>query len=111
MSSIEEIQIDITEAKETVAKADRLERLHKNEDFKAVILEGYFKEEAFRLVGLKAHPAMQGVEHQANIMKAIDAIGGLQQHFSQIFMMANQAEEAIRQAEYELAEMAEQGEL
>lgn len=109
--SVQEIEVDIEDAKAVVAKADRLERLHKNEDFKAVVLEGYFKEEAQRLVQMKAHPAMQAEEQQKNVMKAIDAIGGLQQHFHQIFLMANQAEESIRQAQEELSEMAEGGEL
>ena len=111
MSNIEEIQLDINEAREFVEQGDRLVRLHKNEDFLHVIVDGYFKEEAARLVQLKASPAVQSEQMQRAITKSIDAIGELQQYFHKIYQMANNAEETIRQSEAELEAMAEEGEI
>jgi len=110
-TTAEEIQLDINAARELVKDGDRLMRLHENEDFKALIVEGYFKAEPARLTQIKAHPGMQSDEQQQNILRALDAIGGLQQYFHKIFIQADQAEEAIRVNEQELENMAEEGEI
>ena len=109
--SVEEIQVDIDEAKETVEIMNALERLQNNPDFKKIIADGYFKEEAYRLVGLKASPAMQAPERQAAMLKAIDGIGSLQQHFQMIWVMGDQANQLIQQADIALEEMALEGEI
>ena len=111
MSTVEEIQIDIDEARSVIAHADALNRLMKNPDFIRVIKEGFFKEEAYRLVELKAAPQMQSKERRKGLIQAIDAIGGLQQHFNKIWVMAEQATSLIEQAEQELELMAEEGEV
>ena len=53
-NQVEEIELEINQAKEKVALKDSLEKLIKNRDFKKVITEGYFEQEAIRLVLLKA---------------------------------------------------------
>jgi len=111
MNAVEEIQVDINEAKETIEIMNSLNRLVKNKDFEKIIGEGYFKEEAYRLVHLKAAPAMQGEERQAALVKAMDAIGCLQQHFHMIFVMGEQAEDALRQGDQALEEMAMEGDI
>lgn len=50
----EEIQESIDNYQEIVNLGDALERLTDNEDFKKVFTEGYFKEEAARLVSICA---------------------------------------------------------
>lgn len=97
-----EIQISIEEANETIDFAKSLDKLHKNRDFKKVILEGYFKEEAIRLVNLKADPAVQSPERQESIIQAIDAIGALRNFFGTAYQKASWAEGAIDAAEEEL---------
>jgi hypothetical protein len=110
-NAVEEIQVDIEDAKLAVEKADQLDRLHQNADFKALIVDGYFKSQAADLVQQKAYPSFQTPEIQAAISRSIDAIGELQQYFSGIFQQGMLQEEAIRQAQNELADMAEAGEL
>lgn len=109
--SVEEIQLDIEDAKSVVSKADALIRLMNNTDFKKIIREGYFREEAIRLVELKASPHVRGPEQQQSILLAIDAIGQLQQHFNQICVMAEHASAAIDSSQDELEEMALEGEV
>lgn len=108
--TVEDIHLDISDAQAKVRKADALERLHNNADFKAIVLEGYFKEQAAGLVAMRAHPAMQNEREQANLLRGIDAIGEVQQYFSGIFQQGNMAAEAIRSAEHELEEMEQEGE-
>ena len=111
MSTVEEIQVDIAQAKEVVELADALERLYKNPDFQKVIQEDLFKAEAARLVGLRANPNIQGnPQILAGIERSMTMIGELQQHFHKIYVMAGQAEEAIRQGNLEIEALTEEGE-
>lgn len=99
---IESIELHMDRAREYVNQADALRRLRSNPDFKTVIEQGYFEKNAVRLVGLKAAPAMQDPDKQVSVIRAIDAIGELQQHFNAVFMMAEQAEQAILASREEL---------
>lgn len=89
----------IKECKKTVALGQSLERLLNNRDFKAVILEGYFREEAIRLVSAKGDPNLQSPEIQASIIRQIDAIGSVQDFLRLISSQADQAIKMIEDAE------------
>lgn len=98
-TNVEEIELNIKQAQEFVDFGVSLERLSSNRDFKKVIKEGYFKDEAIRLVHLKADPSMQTPERQAAVVKSIDAIGALSEYFRTMEYRATQAAKAI---EYDL---------
>ena len=110
-NAVREIQVSIEEARETVALNDALERLNQNADFRKVILDDYFKDNAIRLVELKAAPQAQAEQVQANIMRDIDAIGALKQHFNMLRVMAEQAKASIDDSQETLNDMAEEGEM
>lgn len=93
--TIRAIEANIREAKKFVEQGEALERLQANRDFKKVILDGYFEQEAIRLVHLKASPAMQSAEMQKSIVAQMDAIGSLDQYFNTVFQQANLAIKAI----------------
>ena len=101
-NEVTEIELNIKEAQEIVDLGKALDRLHNNRDFKKVILEGYFKNEAVRLVSIKGDPNLQSVDSQERIVKAIDAIGGLRGFFGTIDFKAEQAKQAIEEDEKEL---------
>ncbi len=105
---IQEIQLDIDSANETINLDDALTRLCRNSDFKKVILDDYFKEEAARLVEIKAAPQVQGPSAQEAILRAIDGIGQLQQHFNKIRVMASTARSAVEQAHAMQQELADE---
>jgi hypothetical protein len=107
----EEIELNIQEAKKLAGLGDALDRLTDNRDFIAVIREGYFKDEAVRLVQTKAAPGAKTEVIQAGITRSIDAIGELYQYFGKIEHQADLARMAISEGEEALSEMAEQGEL
>jgi len=111
MSEFEQIELDIKQAKELVARGESLNRLRNNQDFRDVITEGYFVDEAVRLVHLKCAPAMQHQDKQEGINKAIDAIGELSQYFSKLITQAEMAKSAIDDSEEELSAMAQEGAL
>lgn len=92
---IEQIESDIQENKTVVEIAEALQRLRKNRDFKRIIEEGYFYDEAVRLVHLKSDPAFQTPERQRDILTQIDAIGALSQYFQTIRHRAGIAAKAI----------------
>lgn len=97
MSDLDLQQIELTEqeAKATVELSKALDRLSNNRDFKKVILEGYFKEEAIRLVMAKGNPSCQTPDIQAAILRDIDAIGSFRQYLGQIQYAAMQAAKAL----------------
>lgn len=101
-NAVAEIEVSMQEAKDSIELANALERLHHNSDFKKIVLEGYFKDEAVRLVHLKADPNMQDSNRQANIIKDMDAIGSLRMYFGTIYHRAEWSKSAIAAGEEEL---------
>jgi hypothetical protein len=92
---LEALEISIEEAKAKVELMEALDSLGNNSNFKKVILDGYFKNEASRLVLLKAVPSMQSEAQQLSISKSIDAIGHLRQYFSTVYQLGNMAKQSI----------------
>jgi hypothetical protein len=97
--NIETIEISIKQGKETVDKMNSLLKLTKNKDFKKVIDDGYFVEEASRLVLLKADPSLQSVEDQRQIDNSILAIGYFRQYLATIFQLGRMAEKSLKEDE------------
>jgi len=89
------IQISIENAKKAIELAQALQRLHDNPDFKAVILEDYFHEEAHRAVLLKSDGSMTEPEKQKTVDNVITSIGGLYNYFGKVYRMAEMSARAI----------------
>jgi hypothetical protein len=104
-NELHEIEIEIEDAKLLVARSGALTRLQANPDFQDVILDGYFKEEAVRLVLLKATPHQAGDEDQEYLVKQLDAIGMLHQYMHAVFMKGDSASRAIDEGEQQRAEI------
>lgn len=64
-----------------VKKWEALERLHNNEDFKDLVLEGYFKDKAVDGVSMLAHDAVIKSGKRGEVMEALVAISHLQDYF------------------------------
>lgn len=64
-----------------------LERLHENEDFKKVILEGYFKDKAVKGVSLLATDHVRANNARGAIMEELVAISALEDYFKTIINM------------------------
>jgi hypothetical protein len=96
---IEQIEVSMEAAKARVDMAKALDELHRNRNFKKVILEGYFEKEAQRLVMLKSDPQMSDAEHQKAVDEAIIGVGQLGQYFRTVFQLASMAERALAEDE------------
>jgi len=98
-TQLSEIEVEIAEAKEAIATAEALSRLAKNDDFKSLILEGYFKEYASDLVMYKALPDNMKEDSQSMISRSIDGVGFFRTYLDRITDTGKQA--VIGLAEYE----------
>ena len=107
--TVQQIEKNIEKAKTAIELDKALERLESNRDFKLVVAEGYLKDEAVRLVHLKADPAMQTAERQATILQSINAVGGLLQYFHTVSRNAALAARSIEADEAELTELRQEG--
>jgi len=98
------IEKHLKECKDQINLNKSLQRLYKNRDFKAVVVEQFLKKEAVRCVTAKAMRAMQPKELQESLDKRITAIGEFSEFLRAIPMLASLAEQDIREAE-ELPEL------
>lgn len=92
---LNQIELSIADAKKLIKRRASLQKLFNNKDFKDIILEGYLKDEAVRLVQLKSDPNMETDERQKQVLIAIDGIGALYQHFQTIKYFGLQAEKDL----------------
>ena len=95
---INQLEMSIEAAKELIKLAEACERLKENKDFKSLILDGYFKEHAIRLVMLRGDTNVPD-DIQAKILKDIDAIGALRKYLQKISNDGNSALQAVRESE------------
>ena len=111
MSSVElqAIENNIKQAQKTADLGDSLERLKSNRDFKKIVLEGYFEQEAIRLVHLKSDPNMQSADSQKAIATQMDAIGMFKQYLGLVSFKAALAGKSIEADEYARDELLEEG--
>lgn len=115
MSESQNVQLTIEEAEKQIARAEALERLLINPDFKEIIGEAYYKEEPARLAGLLGDiggsyrwvptnqamslPPEQFVKMQKDIQRDIHAIGALQAFFRVVMWKAEMSKAALEEIE------------
>jgi len=99
MNEIEQIEVSIEAARKDVDKMESLLRLVSNKDFIDVIDEGYFMDEASRLVILKADPSMADDGSQKIIDHGIIAIGNVRQYLQKVMQVGRMAQQGIKEDE------------
>lgn len=108
-AAIQEIDENIRRCKEFVELGNALDRLISNKDFIKVVKEGYLEKEAIRLVHLKSDPAMDRPEHQASVLRQIDAVGCFTGFLQKIAREASQARHNIEADEQTREEILADG--
>lgn len=93
------LDLEIEDAKKSIALSDALERLQNNPDFKTVVQEAYFKEEASNVVLAKAVPHLRSDQHQKVFEQRIIGIGEFRQWLSEVVAQGNMARKALEEAE------------
>lgn len=99
------LEREIKEARVHADLGEALINLRSNRDFNKLITDGFLKEQAVRLVHLKADPNMQAPHQQAAIVRDIDAIGVLAEYFNMVRIQAANAVKQITDAEETRAEL------
>ena len=92
---IHHVEIDIEQAKKSIERMEALDRLQRSPDFELIFNQGYFIDEAARLVWLKADPNMYGEREARQIAGMIDAIGYVRQYLATIYGLGRQAQQAL----------------
>jgi len=95
---LKQLEVDVNVARAAIDKMHALDRLYNNKDFQAVIADGYFKDEASRLVLLKGDININE-EAEAHCLKMINGIGCLRAYFQMINHFGQQAEVAMEDYE------------
>lgn len=106
--TVQSLEQNILQSKALVEMGQALERLQFNKDFKKVVVDGYFREEAIRLVHLKASPHTQSADMQRSIVNQIDAIGAVSDYFGTVLFKARQGERAIAADQETIEELAQE---
>lgn len=101
---IHEVELSIEAAKKMVRFGQQIERMTNNRDFKAVVLDGYFKDEAQRLAHLYSDPdAPEEVREKA--ASAMMGMGAFRSWLNYRNQMAANAARAIEEDQETLDEL------
>jgi hypothetical protein len=96
---IKTLELTIIQAREKVALLQSMERLSTNKDFIALVLKGYFEDEAIRLVMAKSASGMESKDNQKAVTKCIDAIGSFGMYLHKTKQEGKMAEMALVDAQ------------
>jgi|TARA_R110000823_G_scaffold181246_2_gene313531 hypothetical protein len=94
---LQELDDNMQDAKHFIDIKDSTLKLFKNKEFKKVVLEYYFKEEAARLVMAKASNLNE--DQQKLINNMIYGIGALSNFFDAVLTRGTQAEQSYKDDE------------
>lgn len=103
-SEIQQVEVSLEEAERIAALGEALRRLENNRDFQAVILDGYFKHEASRLVMLTAEVNL-APEHKEGVYAGIRGIAELRQYLLVTRTKGEMAEKEVIDFKEALTEM------
>lgn len=107
MSEQAELELSIEEAKRIVGDRDAVKKLFGNREFKRIFVDGYFKDEALRLVGISADPTMDAKREA--IQEEIRGISLVNQYLQNIIRFGDIAQDSLSEA-YETLEEVRQEE-
>ena len=108
-AELQQLESNIKYAQKIVDLGDALDRLRNNRDFKKVIGEGYFEQEAIRLVHLMSDSNMQFPEIQQSIHKQLIAVGMFREFLETLTTRANMARRAVESDEATRDEILAEG--
>ena len=97
--NIEQVEVGMDQAKKGLKLAEALDRLHRNKDFKEVILKGFLEDESTRAVLLKSDPNCQTEQEQKEIDRVIISIGGLFCYFRTVFALGERYAQSLQDDE------------
>lgn len=100
-ATLKDMETSMEEFRQKINLADSLSILYDNIHFKEVVLKGYLKDLALKLVYLKAHTYNQKDEIQEMIEQQINAISWFQHYLENIMIEGSLAKQSLSTAETE----------
>lgn len=98
----QDIEISIEAAKSAVERKNKLEKLFDLPEFKEIFEEGYFRDEAARLVGLLTDPEFASDERQNEIRNDMLGVSATRQYLMNIHRMGVSLEMQMNASQAEL---------
>lgn len=104
MSDIKALEQNISAAKAVQEQRDRMVRLANNSDFRALIVEGFCKDECARYTHMSTEPGISK-DDRGDALAAAQAGGHLKRWINAIITMGNHAESNLVDMNEMLAEL------
>lgn len=101
--SVQELEAQLKDVKDIVELRDAALRLHKNRDFRKLIVDGFCEADVARLVRLSVDPGIDA-QTKEDAIRMAQAGGYLKRHLSAITQMGNQAANSLPDLEEALQE-------
>ena len=108
-AELQQLEVNIKQAQKMVDLGSALDRLRNNRDFKKVIEDGYFEQEAIRLVHLMSDSNMQSPEIQTSIHKQMIAVGVFRDYLETLSIRAGMARRSVEADENTRDEVLAEG--
>lgn len=105
---IKEIELSIEHAKEIAERGEMAEKLATIPEFKKLILDGYFRDEAARLAHLSSDPALDETS-RGHVFRDLSGPGALKRYLSAMVQMGRNARAEINEAYRTMDEIREEG--
>jgi hypothetical protein len=99
MSDLEQVELEITEARRLVQLRNTFRKLQEHSAFKEVFDDGYFRDHAIALVYAKGDFSMSAPDRQKALDNDIMAIGSLRTYLNSIIQQGNMAEQSLNELE------------
>lgn len=104
-TTVEEVELSIEQAQEKIKLRDMAMKLASNREFKKLIIDGYFKDEAARLAGVSGDPNTLNVRDE--IFDQMKSISYFRQFMQKYVREGDMAEQEL-QDHYEVLNEMEQ---
>lgn len=103
-NDIHQIELSIEEARRIIDRGKMAEKLASNREFKKLILEGYFVDEAARMAHLYSDPNLSDQDREY-LLRDMAGIGALKRHLRALVAMGHAAQSDLSEAEMTLEEI------
>jgi len=103
-AQIQQVEISIEHAREMVKRGKQAQLLADNPDFKSVVIEGYFRDEAARLAHLASDPGIDQNTRDA-VYRDLTAPGAFKRYLHAVIHFGRMAEDDIEQGSLMLDEL------
>jgi hypothetical protein len=105
-NQIQEVELSIEDAKAMIDRGRMVEKLSNNREFKKLVLDGYFTEEAARLTHVYSDPNY--AQHKGFIENDIIGIGAFKRYLTTIMQMAQNAQTELESHQSTLEELRQE---